>query len=74
MTKQDKLEKLDTLVLDTMIKWIEANETDKLPDLGNAISFLKANQKVEDKASDEADPLEIRKKKLKEAEARRNEV
>jgi len=74
MTKQEKLEKLDNSVLDAMLSCFEDDTPEKLVMYSNAITYLKANQKVEDKASDEADPLEIRKKKLKEAEARRNEV
>lgn len=76
MTKQEKLDRLDEAVLDAMLKCFESGNTNKLIEYSNAIAYLKANQKTEDKVSKEIDPLEARKKKLKEAEERRkkNEV
>jgi hypothetical protein len=70
MNKQEKLVKLDMMVLDKMIEWMETDETNRLPELGNAISFLKANAVVEEKKQDD-DAATIRKNKLEEAKARR---
>lgn len=72
MTKQEKLDKLDEAVLDAMLRCFESGETNLLTEYSNAIAYLKANQKIEDKVSKETDPIEARKKKLKEAEERRN--
>jgi hypothetical protein len=71
MTKQEKLHKLDESVLDKMIEWIESDSTERLVELGNAISYLKANQVTEEKQKKDHDPIEERKRKLKEAEERR---
>jgi hypothetical protein len=71
MNKQEKLVKLDMMVLDKMIEWMETDETNRLPELGNAISFLKANAVVEEKKQDD-DVLEQRKKKLEEVKKRRD--
>ena len=70
MNKQEKLNKLDMAILDKMLEWIETDETDRLPELGNAISYLKANAVVEEKKQDD-DILEQRKKKLEEVKKRR---
>jgi hypothetical protein len=72
MTKTEKLKKLDSLVLDTMIKWIESDETNRIPELGNAIQFLKANSVVEIQKQED-DALAQRKKKLEEAKKRREQ-
>jgi hypothetical protein len=71
MTKQEKLHKLDESVLDKMIEWIENDATERLVELGNAISYLKANQVTEEKQKKDNDPIEERKRKLQEAEERR---
>jgi hypothetical protein len=71
MTKQEKLHKLDESVLDKMIEWIENDSTERLVELGNAISYLKANQVTEEKQKKDNDPIEERKRKLQEAEERR---
>ncbi|MCI4437196.1 MAG: hypothetical protein JHC33_10365 [Ignisphaera sp.] len=73
MNKQDKLNKLDIAILDKMLEWIETDETNRLPELGNAISYLKANAVVEDKKQDD-DILEQRKKKLAEVKKHREQV
>ena len=70
MNKQDKLVKLDILILDKMIEWVETDETNRLPELGNAIAYIKANAVVEEKKQDD-DILEQRKKKLEEVKKRR---
>lgn len=70
MNKQDKLTKLDEAILDKMLDWLETDETNRLPELGNAISYLKANAVVEEKKQDD-DILEQRKKKLEEVKKRR---
>lgn len=72
MNKQDKLKKLDEAVLDRMLSLLESGETNLLPELGNAISYLKANEVVETKKTTD-DAIEQRKKKLEEAKKRRNE-
>ena len=71
MTKAEKLKELDNLVLDTMLSWLKTDETNRLPELGNAINYLKANNNVEAVKTSDADPVEVRKKKLEEAKKRR---
>jgi translation elongation factor EF-1beta len=73
-TKLEKLQELDTLVLDKMIEWVKSDETDRLPELGNAITYIKANQVVEDKQKADTDPVEERKRKLEEVKKRREQV
>lgn len=73
MNKADKLEKLDNLVLDKMISLMKENKTDQLSELTTAVQYLKANQVVEPPKKHEADPIEARKQKLKEAKERRGE-
>ncbi len=46
LTKRDKLERLDDLVLDAMIKAIEDGDTDVLRDLNVSVTFLKNNQVI----------------------------
>lgn len=70
MTKLDKLKQLDEAILDKMLSWIDTDETNRLPELTNAISYLKANAVVEEKKQDD-DATAIRKKKLEEAKSRR---
>lgn len=70
MTKQEKLNLLDELVLDRMIELVKSGETNLIPELGNAISFLKANEVVE-KRKETNDVVEERKKKLAEVKAKR---
>jgi hypothetical protein len=72
MTKTEKLRQLDTLVLDKMISLIETGETNLLPELGNAIQYLKANSVVEIQKQED-DALAQRKKKLEEAKKRREQ-
>ena len=72
MTKQEKLNMLDNLVLDRMISLMQSGDTNLLPELGNAINFLKANNTVEAIQKSDEDPMEVRKKKLEEAKKRRN--
>ena len=71
MNKKEKLEKLDTAILDKMLDWLESDETNKLPELGNAIAYLKANSVVEETKKIGDDAIEVRKKKLEEAKKRR---
>jgi len=71
MTKIDKLAKLDMMVLDKMIEWMESDETNRLPELGNAINYIKSNNLVETAKSKDDDPIEVRKKKLEDAKKRR---
>ena len=73
MDKLEKLKLLDTMLLDKMIMLMDTNETNRLPELTNVISFLKSNQMVEEKKIDD-DATTIRKKKLEEAKARREQV
>lgn len=73
MDKLEKLKLLDTMLLDKMIFLMESDETNRLPELTNVISFLKSNQMVEEKKIDD-DATTIRKKKLEEAKARREQV
>jgi hypothetical protein len=71
MTKLEKLDVLDNLVLDKMISLMQEDQLDLIGELGSAIAYLKANQVTEDKKTKDNDPVEARKAKLKEAEARR---
>lgn len=73
MTKADKLKKLDDLVLDKMINYIENNKVEMVSELSTAVQYLKANQVVEPPKPHGADPVEARKKKLEEAKKRRGE-
>lgn len=70
MTKQEKLNHLDGLVLDRMITLVESEETHLLPELVPAVNYLKANNKVE-VLKQEDDAVALRKKKLEEAKKRR---
>ena len=71
MNKQNKLARLDELVLDRMIKLIETEETNLLAELSNPIAYLKANEVVE-KRKETNDVVEERKKKLAEVKAKRD--
>lgn len=73
MNKSEKLEKLDGLVLDKMIAYIQEGKIDLLSELTTAVQYLKANQVVEPPKKHDADPVEVRKKKLEEAKKRRGE-
>lgn len=70
MTKKEKLEKLDELVLDNMISFMRDKDFENIKNLTNAVSYLKINQVVESKNKD-LDPTKERIKKLKEIEAER---
>lgn len=72
MTKKEKLEQLDSLVLDRMISLVESGETNLLPELGNAINYLKANQVVEEKKRTDSAQEEM-KAKIEEAKKRRGQ-
>ena len=72
MSKIDELKKLDDLVRTKMIECLENDNTETLNELTPVISYLKSNQMVEEKKIDD-DATTIRKKKLEEAKARRNE-
>lgn len=73
MTKGEKLELLDTLVIDKMIEFLKENKTEQISELTAAIQLLKANQVVEPPKKHDSDPIEERKKKLEEAKKRRGE-
>ena len=73
MNKSEKLEKLDGLVLDQMIAYIEGGKIDLIKELTTAVQYLKANQVVEPPKKHDSDPIEERKKKLEEAKKRRGE-
>lgn len=72
-TKSEKLERLDILVLDKMIAYVEQGKLDLLSELSTAVQYLKANQVVEPPRKHDTDPVEARKKKLEEAKKRRGE-
>ena len=72
MTKQEKLNHLDALILDRMIALVTSEETHLLPELVPAVNYLKANNKVE-VLKQEDDAVALRKKKLEEVQKRRNE-
>ena len=71
--KREKLEKLDTLVLDKMIDYIESGKVDMVKELTTAVQYLKANQVVEPPKSKGDDPVEESKRRLEEAKRRRKE-
>ena len=73
MNKIDELKKLDDLVRAKMIQCLEKNSTESLNELTPVITYLKSNQMVEEKKIDD-DATTIRKKKLEEAKARREQV
>lgn len=70
MNKIDKVKKLDMLLLDKMIEWVESDETNRLPELSNAIAYVKANNVVEVAKQDD-DALATRQKKLEEVKKKR---
>ena len=52
MTKEEKrakLEKLDGLILDKMLKCVEDNKLEVLPLFSTALNYLKANEQVSEK-------------------------
>lgn len=52
MTKEEKrtkLEQLDALVLDKMLKCVEDNKLEDLPLFSTALNYLKANEQVSEK-------------------------
>ena len=52
MTKEEKrtkLEQLDSLVLDKMLKCVEDNKLEALPLFSTALNYLKANEQVSEK-------------------------
>ncbi len=67
--KQDKLAKLDTLLLDKMLAIMESGDTEELSDLTPVINVLRNNQMVADKPKSTVDD-EI-KKRVAAAEKRR---
>lgn len=73
MNKIDELKKLDDLVRAKMIECLENDSTESLNELTPVITYLKSNQMVEEKKIDD-DATTIRKKKLEEAKARREQV
>jgi hypothetical protein len=74
VNKADKLKKLDEMILDKMLEWMESDETNRLPELGNAINYVKSNNLVESAVNREDDPLEVRKRKVAEAQKRRGAI
>lgn len=73
MNKSEKLDKLDGLVLDQMITFMETKNYEAIKELTTAVQYLKANQVVEPPKKHDADPIEERKKKLEEAKKRRGQ-
>ena len=52
MTKEEKrtkLEQLDALVLDKMLKCVEDDKLEELPLFSTALNYLKANEQVSEK-------------------------
>lgn len=71
MTKKQQLEELDSLVLTKMIEWIKSDKTDRLPELSTTIAYLRTNNIGEDKAKQNSEQDEM-KKKIAEAKKARN--
>ena len=46
MTKREKFEQLDTLVLDAMIELVSAKNYEAIKDLGSTVTYLKNNQVI----------------------------
>lgn len=72
MTKREKLEELDKLVLDTMIKFIRSGETERLQELATPTNYLAKNNMVEEKKKSTVE--EDIRKRIEEAKKRRNAV
>jgi len=69
MTKKEKLERLDELVLDRMVKLVENGDTNELAELSVAVNYLKSNAVVEEKSRSSVE--EDTKARLAEADERR---
>jgi len=69
MNKQEKLKKLDDLLLNKMIKIMEEDTTEELADLATLSNYLAKNNMVQDKEKSSLE--ETIKAKVKEAEERR---
>lgn len=67
--KQDDLDKIDRLVRDKMIKYLEDNKTDMLTDLSVAVSYLAKNNVVSEKSKSSVEDNTA--KKLEDAKKRR---
>ena len=75
MTKQEKLDQLDELVIDRMIALLEdedKEETRKLPELATAVNYLAKNNIVSEKAKSTVE--EKVQERVKAAKKRRGEV
>jgi len=70
MNKQEKLKHLDDLLLDKMIKIMETDTTEELADLATLSNYLAKNNQVAEKPKSSVE--DDIKKRVKEAEARRN--
>jgi hypothetical protein len=68
-TKQDMLDTLDEQLLSAMIKMMDSEEYDSLPQLATISNYLAKNNKVQEKERSSVDD-EI-KKRLEEAKKRR---
>lgn len=73
MSKKQQLEELDSLVLTKMIEWIKSDQTDRLPELSTTIAYLRTNNIGEDKAKQNSEQDEM-KKKIAEAKKRRESL
>lgn len=69
LTKKEKLEKLDGLLIDGMIEAMEEGTYEVLSDFASVSNYLAKNNKVQDKESSSLE--EDNQKKVKEAEKRR---
>jgi len=72
MTKKERLDKIEKLTEELMIKFLENGETERLAELATPSNYLAKNSKVAEKEKSTVD--EEIKQRVKAAKARRNEV
>lgn len=72
MNKQEKLDKLDELVLDKMIDCMENNNTEIIGELNTVVAYLAKNNAVAEKGKSTVE--EDTQKRLEAAKKRRKNV
>lgn len=71
MTKKERLDRIEQLTEEYMIKFLESGETERLADLATPSNYLAKNSKVADKEKSSIDD-EI-KQRAREAKKRREQ-
>lgn len=72
MTKKERLDKIEQLVEEQMIKFLESGETERLTELATPANYVAKNNRVEEKQRGSIE--EDIQKRIKEAEERRKKV